>query len=138
MTEAAPFLVDANVFIRFLLNDHPVHSEAAKRVVARAEMREITLEVPFIALTEMVFTLGSFYKRDRAVISLEILKILKTPGINFRGPKWAFDALEEFGKRNVSFGDACIAAEARVSEIPVYSFDKDLDGFADIVRFEPK
>lgn len=104
----------------------------------RAEKREILLEVPFIAVVEIVFTLRSFYKRNRLEIAREVIKILNTPGINFRGPAWVLDALEEFGKRNVSFGDACIAAEARMLDMPVLSFDKDLDGFDEIVRFEPK
>lgn len=134
----APFLVDTNVILRFLLNDHAVHSEAARRLVERAEKREITLEIPFITVTEVVFTLRSFYKKKRNMIADEIIKILNTPGMNFRGPAWVLDALEEFGKRKVSFGDACIAAEARVFEIPVMSFDKDLDGFDGIVKFEPQ
>ncbi len=103
----------------------------------QAEKRHINLEVPLITLIESVFTLGSFYKRNRKSIAEEIIKILNTPGINFRGPAWALEALEDFGGRKVSFGDACIAAEARRAKMPVASFDSDFDGVEGVVRIEP-
>ena len=106
--------------------------------MARAEKREINIEVPFIALIESVFTLSSFYKRDRKSIADELTKILNTPGINLRGPAWCFNALEDFGARKVSFGDACIIAEARHTNISVASFDTDFDDVMGVVRLEPK
>jgi len=138
LTGLPTYLVDANLILRFLLNDHPEHSSAVKRLVARARKREVSLEVPFVALTETVFTLKSFYKKDRQDIAREMTKILTTPGIKFRGPTWVFDAIEELGMRNVSFGDACLAAEARVDKLPVASFDRDFDGLDGVTRFEPK
>ena len=138
MTERPPYLADANLLLRFLLNDHAEHSAASRRFMARVHAREITLEIPFIALTEAVFTLLSYYKRDRQDVSREVLKILNAPGVNFRGPEWMLAALEELGIRKVSFGDACLAAESRFTEIPVVSFDRDLDKFDGVVRFEPK
>ena len=65
MTDLPAYLVDANVILRFLLDDHPKHSAAAKRMFGRVRDKEITIEIQFIALTEMVFTLLSFYKRSR-------------------------------------------------------------------------
>jgi predicted nucleic-acid-binding protein len=103
----------------------------------RAEKRHVNLEVPLITLIESVFTLSSFYKRNRRSVSEEIIKILNTPGINFRGPAWALEALEDFGGRKVAFGDACIVAEARRAKMPVASFDSDFDGLEGVTRIEP-
>ena len=95
------------------------------------------LHVPFIAVTETIFTLQSFYRVEREDIAREFLKVLSAPGIKLAGPSWTLEAIEEYRARNVSFGDACLAAEARAEKLPIASFDRGLDGFAGIKRFEP-
>lgn len=137
MTGVSSYLVDADIILRFLLNDNETFSPAARKLVARARAQKIILEVPFMALIETVFVLTKVYKRNRETIAAELIKVLTTPGIHFRGPAWALDALEEFGEKNCDFGDAVVAAEARLIGLPVASFDTDFDGFVDVVRFEP-
>jgi len=75
---------------------------------------------------------------DPADIAREFLKILSAPGIKLIGPAWILDAMEEYRTRNVSFGDACLAAEARIENLAIASFDRGLDSFPGITRFEPK
>jgi predicted nucleic acid-binding protein len=48
------------------------------------------------------------------------------------------DALERVKKTGVHLVDAYLAACAVESKLPVASFDRDFDRFADVVRFETK
>ena len=120
------------------MNDHPKHSGSARKLVEDAGSGRILLRVPFIAVAETIFTLQSFYGVAREDIAREFLKVLSAPGIKLAGPAWILEAVEEYGMRNVSFGDACLAAEARTEDLPVASFDRGLDSFPGIKRFEPK
>jgi predicted nucleic acid-binding protein len=130
--------VDTNILLRYLMADHPQHSHAAKRLMEEAGTGKIQLEIPLVAVMETVFTLQSFYRVPREDIGRELLKVLTAPGTKLAGPGWLLGAVDEFRSRNISFGDACIAAEARQENLPVASFDKDLDSFPGIKRFEPK
>jgi len=132
------YLVDTNVLLRYLMNDHPEHSEAARKLVEEAGRGKVALHVPFIAVAETIFTLQRFYRVAREDIGREFLKVLSAPGIKVVGPGWVLEAVEEYRTRNVSFGDACLAAEARTEKLPIVSFDRGLDSFAGVRRVEPK
>ena len=81
MTVKPGYLLDANILLRFLTNDHPVHSAATKKLFADAGSGKISLRIPFIAITETIFTLQSYYEIDRADIGRELLKLLTAPGV---------------------------------------------------------
>lgn len=132
------YLLDTNVLLRFLLNDHPAHGAAAKKLFEDAGAGKVALHVPFIAVMEAVFTLQSYYNVGRADLGRELLKLLTAPGVKLTCPAWILDAVENYRTMNVSFGDACVAAEAAVGHISVASFDRGLDKFPGLKRHEPK
>ena len=47
------------------------------------------------------------------------------------------DALNRFASKSVSFIDAMLASQSAAMKIQPASFDRDLDKFTDIKRFEP-
>jgi len=132
------YLLDTNVLLRYLMNDHPEHSAAAKRLIEDAGSGRVALHVPLIAVAEAIFTLQRFYRVAREDVGREMLKVLTGPGIKCVGPGWTLEAVEEYRTRNVSFGDACLAAEARVEGLAIASFDRGLDWFVGVRRVEPK
>jgi predicted nucleic acid-binding protein len=138
MTPKPAYLLDTNILLRFLTNDHPAHGAAAKKLFTDAGSGKISLRIPFIAITETIFTLQSYYEIDRADIGRELLKLLTAPGVTTTCPHWVLEAVEDYQTRNVSFGDACLAAEARADQTPVASFDRDLDKFPGVKRHEPR
>ena len=138
MTSKPAYLLDANILLRFLTNDHPSHGAAAKKLFADAGSGKISLHIPFIAITETIFTLQSYYEIDRADIGRELLKLLTAPGVTTTCPHWILEAVEDYRTRNVSFGDACVAAEARADQITVASFDRGLAKFPGIKLHEPR
>lgn len=54
-------LIDANVIIRFLLNDHPKLSGLAKSIFSQAQEESIKIYLDEVVLAEVVWTLSSFY-----------------------------------------------------------------------------
>lgn len=138
MTVVRSYLLDTNVILRFLMQDDKPMGAAAKRLVEQARNGKIILEVPFIAISEAVHTLRTLYKITLPEVAREIGNFVSGFGVRLTAPAWILDALEDCQRRNVSFGDACIAAEARASELTVASFDTDFDRFPGVARFEPK
>ncbi len=132
------YLLDANILLRYLTDDHPAHGAAAKKLFADAGSGKISLHIPFIAVTETIFTLQRLYQADREDIGRELMKLLTAPGVALTCPHWVLDAVEVYQTRNVSFGDACLAAEAGADQTPVASFDRGLDKFRGLKRHEPR
>ena len=132
------YLLDANILLRYLTDDHPAHGAAAKKLFADAGSGKISLRMPFIAVTETIFTLQRLYQADREDIGRELMKLLTAPGVALTCPHWILDAVENYQNKNVSFGDACLAAEAKADQATVVSFDRGLDKFPGLKRHEPK
>ena len=137
MTTSVSYLVDTNILLRFFVPEQPVQAEASKRLIQNAAEGRFVLEIPFVTIAEAVHTLRTFYRVDRTRVANQMLMLLKGTGIRVTAPAWILEALAEYGARNVSFGDACLAAEARAREITVASFDRDFDSFTGVVRFDP-
>jgi len=131
------YLVDTNILLRFLTHDEAKQSPAAKELFEQAKAGQIRLCIPFIAIADAVFKLKSHYGIDRKDIGREMLKIVNAQGVVLFCPAWIIEAIEVYRTNNVSFGDACLAAEAKAEGLPVASFDKGLSKFAGLVRFEP-
>ncbi|MBL9144929.1 MAG: PIN domain-containing protein [Verrucomicrobiaceae bacterium] len=123
--------------IRFFANDHEAHSAAARNLIRMASTGAMVLVVPFTAISETVFTLRKLYKHSRHETVKQMQRLLSAKGIKTAAPSWISDALEEYAKSVVSFGDACIAAEARHLGLAVATFDSDFDSLPGIVRLNP-
>ena len=133
----ARYLLDTNVIIRFLSNEPTAHLERAKKLLARAEMGECELILTPWILAEVVYTALSFYKADRLTTIGFLRKLVNAHGIVVQEKAMILDALNRFASKSVSFIDAMLASQAAAMKIQPASFDRDLDKFADIERFEP-
>ena len=133
------YLLDANVVLRFLRRDKPGMAAAADALFARAERGEVRLVLDSLILAEVVFVLRSFYKLGHKVIADTLLDLINSGGaVETDRPMLLNDALERYRRHpQVDFGDAMLGALAAEQNIPVASFDRDLDRFKDVVRFEP-
>ncbi|WP_415784660.1 PIN domain-containing protein [Deinococcus saxicola] len=119
-------LTDANVILRFLLDDHPQLSPRATAVFERAAAGEIRLLIPAAILAECVYTLKSFYKLDRATLAAGLLDVLALPGVEALEGRVVGEALRVFGAKNVDFADAYLNALSLSLSYPVVTFDRDL------------
>jgi predicted nucleic acid-binding protein len=125
-------LVDTNLIVRFLVQDHEKHSKAAGRLFDACDRGEIVIAVLPAVLAECVFVLESFYEHPRGDIASVLGRLISSPGVEIGGVAIHLDALSRYHKTNVHFVDCLIAATASAEGTPVATFDQDFRKFADV------
>jgi predicted nucleic-acid-binding protein len=131
------FLLDANVLVRFLVQDDPKQSAAASALFAKAASRAVTLHLDALVVAEAVYVLTGRYGQGRTEVVNVLLAIIQNVGIETMEVDVVTDALRRFAAYNVDFSDAWLAARGARLRRSVASFDRDFDKFKDIKRFEP-
>jgi predicted nucleic-acid-binding protein len=125
-------LVDTNLIVRYLVQDHEKHAQAAGKLFDACDRGEIVIVVLPTVLAECVFVLESFYEHPRGNISSALGRLISSPGVEIGGTTIQLDALNRYGKTKVHFVDCLIAATAAAENMPVASFDQDLRKFTDV------
>ena len=131
-------VLDATVLLRFFMQDDPKHSRAATGLFQRAEQQEVELFLQDATVAEVTFVMAKVYGKGRTQIAEALLDFIQNPGISLLSPEVLPDALVRYRNHPVDFPDALVAAMAAAMNLPAVSFDKDLDKFNDVTRFEPK
>lgn len=98
--------VDTNVFLRFLTGDDPEKARRAEILFERAVRGEVTLVISLLVVAEIVWTLESFYKLEKADIAAKVEMILSTPHLECPEAEVILQALDFYAERNVDFIDA--------------------------------
>lgn len=121
-----PTALDANVILRYLLNDVPEQGEKARTLIDSHRPLGLTS----VALAEVAWTLaGPRYRRGRATVALQLMDFIARENLVALG----FDKAEALAAllgctREVGgadLGDALIAACARSAGVQeIYSFDR--------------
>ena len=134
----ALLLLDTNILLRHLLDDHPQHSPRATAFLLRVERGELQVRTTDAVVFETVFTLQRHYNQPKAAIRAAVLPIIELPGIILPGKRRyrrVFDIYVDF---NLSFADAYHAVLVESLKLDgVMSFDKGFDRMAGITRVEP-
>lgn len=130
--------VDSNILLRFLTGEPAEMFAATSAFIASAERGDVVLELSPLVLAETAFTLESFYRQPRKEVAATLLEFVKRSGVRLAEKGRLLDALERVQKAGVHLVDAYLAESAAESTLPVASFDRNLDTFQDITRFEPK
>ncbi len=105
--------VDANVFLRYLTNDVAEQADRVEALLDRAARGEVHLATSVLVVAEVVWTLGSFYKRPRGAIRDAVLALCHTPGLDVEDADLLVQAAEWHAEKNVDFADAYHVAWAR-------------------------
>ena len=131
-------VLDANVLLRFFLQDDLKQSQAVTSFFNKAAGQDIDLILQDAIVAEVTFVMGKVYRRTRAQIADALLDFIQHPFIMQQSPGVLGDALLRYRAHPVDFPDALVAALAAAKGIPSVSFDRDLDRFPDVRRIEPK
>jgi predicted nucleic acid-binding protein len=110
-------LIDTNLIVRYLVQDHDKHARAAGRLFDACDRGDMVIVVLPVVLAECVFVLESFYKHPRSDIASALGRLISSPG--YKGTK-------------AHFVDCLIAATAVAKNVPVSTFDQDFRKFADV------
>ncbi|HTI73282.1 MAG TPA: PIN domain-containing protein [Candidatus Limnocylindria bacterium] len=131
------YILDTNLIIRFLAQDHPTMSKAAGGLFkeAAAGHTELVLEATIVA--EAIFVLTSFYKKERTMVADALRELIEGCRLRVTQREAVLNALDLFKSYNIDFPDALLAALAAGGEISIASFDRDFDRIPGIARHEP-
>jgi predicted nucleic-acid-binding protein len=125
-------LIDTNLVVRYLVQDHEKHAKAAGRLFEACDRGDVVIVVLPAVLAECVFVLESFYERARGDIASALGRLISSPGVEIDDASIHLDALGRYARTNVHFVDCLIAATAAAEKMPVASFDQDFRRFTDV------
>jgi predicted nucleic acid-binding protein len=133
--------LDTSVIIRYLTNDHPVHSPqayAAFRDLAAGKLAAALTEAVLVE-TVQILSSRTLYNLPRAEIRRHIGNIIRFQGVKLPRKRRFLRALDIYTTvPALSFVDALLAAYAEGStEHTVISFDQGFDRLPGITRREP-
>jgi len=125
-------LVDTNLIVRHLVQDHEKHAKAAGRLFEACDRGDLVIVVLPAVLAECVFVLESFYDQPRGDIASALGTLISSPGVEISEAAIHLDALDRYRETKVHFVDCLIAATASAENTPVATFDQDFRRFADV------
>lgn len=125
-------LVDTNLIVRFLAQDHPQHAKAAGKLFEACDRGDLVIVLLPAVLAECVFVLESFYERARGDIAAALGTLISSPGVEIRDAAIHIDALDRYRKTKMHFVDCSIAATASAEKVPVATFDLGFQKFGDV------
>jgi len=125
-------LVDANLIVRYLVQDHERHARAAGKLFDACDRGEVVIVVLPVVLAECVFVLESFYGHPRADIASALGRLISSPGVEISEVTVHLDGLKRYKGTKAHFVDCLIAATAVAKDMPVATFDQDFRKFADV------
>lgn len=132
------YILDTNLLVRFLRDDHPTMSLAAAGLFLQSASGKVELHLDPTIVAETAFVRTGFYKQDRAEVAGAIRDLITGCRLKVPLEEVTLDALERLKAQPVDFPDALVAAIAVHQGVPVASFDRDLDRFKDVKRYQPE
>ncbi len=115
-------IVDANVILRYLLNDHEELSEEAETIIKNNELLVVNEVV-----AEVVYVLAKVYGVGNKEISDVLLELFGQVGMVLENREVVKEALILFGERRLDFVDTLLYAYCKVEGYSVFTFDKGLN-----------
>ncbi|WP_425060952.1 hypothetical protein SCACP_17170 [Sporomusa carbonis] len=115
-------IVDANIILRYLLNDE---EELATRATDIVE--NYSVYIPNEVLVEVVYVLEKIYKVERAAIYDAIMELLSYDNIEVADKNLIAAALELYKTRTFDIVDTILYAYHKIADHTIYTFDKKLE-----------
>ena len=125
-------LVDTNLIVRYLVQDHEKHARAAGKLFDACDRGDVEIVVLPVVLAECVFVLESFYQHARADIASALGRLISSPGVEISEVTVNLDALNRYKGTRAHFVDCLIAATAVAKDMPVSTFDQDFRKFVGV------
>ncbi|STZ09251.1 Predicted nucleic acid-binding protein, contains PIN domain [Moraxella caprae] len=124
-------LIDTNIVLRFLLQDHETLSQKAKDIIDNH--RAICLN----AVTyEAIHVLQSMYKIDRVLIADKLSILFEKSIIESENTQVTIKALTIFKETSLDFMDCLLLAYHIIDNDTIYSFDKKVNNYLKRVNGE--
>ena len=123
-------ILDTNVILRYLLNDHPQHFQLAQAFMADVISGKTTVYIPDSVLAECVYVLLKVYKVPKSKVCEVLTGILSYAGSSQVNREILIKSLQLFSEHNVDVVDAIVHTTAKQQDWDVFSFDQDIKKFS--------
>ena len=132
-------ILDTNVVLRHLLNDHPDHSPRATAYLRPVFTGERVLRLTDAVVSELVFTLDRTYKVPRTAIHEFIMEFIDLPAVILPGKALYRRTLQYWVEQpGLAFTDCQLLILADHSGIgAVVTFDRKMSRYPGVERIEP-
>ena len=129
--------IDTNIFLRYLTKDDPSKYYKCREIFKKAIEGNAELVTSGIVIAELIWTLLSYYKVQKADVIEKISIIVNTDNLYIPDKDIITDALVLFSRKNIDYIDAYNAVfMKRYGFEEIYSYDKDFDAVEGIKRVE--
>jgi predicted nucleic-acid-binding protein len=123
---AKVYLIDTNVILRYLLDDHEKFSPKAKAFMKRVSQEKAKAEIPVVVIAECVYVMEKFYKIPRGEITDTLSRLFNFSGMVNSDKSAILEALLKYKATNADIVDCLLAALSAPDRV-VVSFDKDFE-----------
>jgi predicted nucleic acid-binding protein len=120
-------VVDANVILRYLLQDDERLHRRAREFFARVREGQEAAYFPDGVIAECIYVLEKRYGVPRDEIGARLMELLAFRGVDSHNRALLQAALALYRTRKVDFIDAVVVATARERGWGIFSFDRDLE-----------
>ena len=118
------YLIDANVILRYLLNDHKRFSPKAKAFIQDVAKGIKKAELQSVVVVECVYVMEKFYEIPKKEIVDKLSRILNIKAIVNANKSAILDALVKYENSSADIVDCILAAKSSPQRV-IVSFDKD-------------
>ena len=125
--------IDANIVLRYLMNDHLELSPKAKEIIDKN-----IVEVPIEVLCEVVFVLKGIYGIDRSDISAKLKYFFDQTQCILPHRDAVLRGLEYYGQKSLDFVDCVLAGYADVEKDEIFTFDDKLQKLIQTITKDDK
>lgn len=132
------YFIDTNIFLRVLHKENEKSFHECMTFLQAVKVNQCEAQTATIVLTEVVWTLNSFYKISKGKIIEGLLSIVNMNGLKIIDTYNHSLALKLFERYSVKYIDALIASLSPIidKEMTVVSYDRDFDKLK-VLRQEP-
>lgn len=115
-------LVDANIILRYLLDDHAELSPKAAEIL---EQQTVTL--PMEVACEVVYVLQKVYAIEREEIQQQLSQLLEEELVSMEKPDVFLEALKCYSTSKLDFVDTLLLAYHSIEASEIFTFDTKLN-----------
>ena len=132
------YFLDSNIFLRVFTGDDSRMLGECQALLEGIKKGKINAVTSSVVLSEIVWTLGSFYKFPKAKVVEAIKSIISISRLKIEDDYSMLTALEIYENNAVKFIDSLIASNHMIFSRGwvVISYDKDFDKLG-VIRKEP-
>lgn len=121
------FIVDTNIFLRFLLKDDDKLYQQAKKYFLQAKKGKISLILLPQVLFEIDYVLRGVYSLSRKECAEILSTLIKSPDLEVIERKTLIKVIEKYKKLNVDLFDIYLREIAKQQKAKILSLDRDFE-----------